>query len=427
MKIVIISFVYPWPVDNGKKVVLNGFIEYLSNIYGGNKITYIYIGEYSDINIEKYGIKVVSLNKTNKLIGVINVLYRSFFLREKSIQESIVYSGELKKRIIDKLNEIKADLIIVDTVRVAQLLKKEKYWGVEKSILYMDDLFSIRYEKMLKIKRRYKKIDLNPIGNFKKNLPFFSEYIIKINLIETLLLKFEKKLIKKSEIEAAQSFKKSLLINKNEVDLLNKVCKKEVSQNVFPWICKLEDENRRNYTNSREFLFLGSLNISHNRVSIINFIKTQSDEIRKSLPDIKIKIIGKSADDNLVNLVEKNNDIFSLEGYISNIESTFRGSCAMIIPLLFGTGVKLKTIEAMFYGLPIISTSYGVESINLTKDHDCFVDDDIYKFVSYMKILLNKEVNMHYSKMIKNAYNREYSRDVIYEKYNKIFKNETMI
>jgi glycosyltransferase involved in cell wall biosynthesis len=34
-----------------------------------------------------------------------------------------------------------------------------------------------------------------------------------------------------------------------------------------------------------------------------------------------------------------------------------------VIPLRFGAGVKGKTVEAMFHGIPIVSTSFGIEGM----------------------------------------------------------------
>lgn len=53
----------------------------------------------------------------------------------------------------------------------------------------------------------------------------------------------------------------------------------------------------------------------------------------------------------------------------------------MITPIRIGSGVRMKILEAMNYGSPLVTTSVGCEGIGLDNDKDCFIADDSKSFI----------------------------------------------
>jgi glycosyltransferase involved in cell wall biosynthesis len=51
-------------------------------------------------------------------------------------------------------------------------------------------------------------------------------------------------------------------------------------------------------------------------------------------------------------------------GFVEDITPYFRQSSVFILPLLIGTGIKIKLLEAMGWGLPVVSTPKGVEGVH---------------------------------------------------------------
>lgn len=417
MKAIIISTVYPYPSDNGKRIVLQGFLRYFNCKFGVDSWKYICIGDKGE-NLEGKFIFKSSISICSKLKNIIVSIFNS---GSKSIQECVFYDEYIKNEIIKDIENIQPDIILLDTIRCAQLLEDTKYVDDKRIVVYLDDLFSIRYRKMLETKELYPNIKLNAIGNFSKYLPKFAKSIVDIDSIEKMLLKYEKICIEKREIEIASKYNKCLLINSDEAKIINNRIGREKVKSVAPWLKKKKNNTKRCYTGGKDFIFLGSLNISHNRVSIIEFIKKCSAPIRELIPGCKVRIIGKNADEDLQKLVKENSDIFSLEGYVEDLENIMSVCCAMIVPLLFGTGVKLKMIEALYYGVPIISTSYGIEGIELENGKDVIKSDNLNEYPKLMKKMMDIENNVIMSNNEKLKYNKLYSDEAICEQYDNIF------
>lgn len=79
--------------------------------------------------------------------------------------------------------------------------------------------------------------------------------------------------------------------------------------------------------------------------------------------DIKLKIIGLGLSKNLINLIGQNASIEYL-GFVDNPYPIIANAKALISPLFTGAGVKVKVIEALTCGTPVIGTDISFEGID---------------------------------------------------------------
>ncbi|WP_406944926.1 glycosyltransferase [Halobacillus sp. SY10] len=418
MKILIISTQFPYPKDNGKKVILSSIYEYFIEKHGENSIEYIVVGD-NDLK-KSLNSNVIYIDKPKVLNQLKNVFFNTLIFRNKSLQESFLFSNDIKKTLVNYIDEKDIDLVIYDTLRISQYFEDEAL-DVEEFV-YMDDLFSIRYEKMLHNMKKFKDVDFNVLGNFSSHLPKFAKRISSIQSISKLLLKYEKGLLKKRELVTAEKITNKLLISELEVGVLKANSKQENIRSIRPKVLNHKNNiTKRDYKGVPTFIFLGSLNIPHNNVSIVNFIKVNMKNLISENPNVKLKIIGKNPSNEVLKLTAEYPKNIELSGYVENLDKLFNESCAMIIPLLFGSGVKLKTLEAMSRALPVITTNFGAEGINLPMKGECIVENDISKFPVHMSNLTNISTNRKMSNLAHRFFYEYYSKEAVYRQYDNIF------
>jgi GT2 family glycosyltransferase len=70
------------------------------------------------------------------------------------------------------------------------------------------------------------------------------------------------------------------------------------------------------------------------------------------------------------------------EGYVTDLAGFYRQLRVAIAPLRFGAGVKLKTVEALQYGVPIVATSSGAEGLDALHGEVIAVHDDAETFAA---------------------------------------------
>lgn len=75
---------------------------------------------------------------------------------------------------------------------------------------------------------------------------------------------------------------------------------------------------------------------------------------------------------------------YSFHGEVEDA-ATFMGSCdAMVFPLRMGSGVKIKILEAITWGIPVISTSLGVQGLELEPGVDYLRADSPQEFAEVL-------------------------------------------
>lgn len=89
---------------------------------------------------------------------------------------------------------------------------------------------------------------------------------------------------------------------------------------------------------------------------------------------VKLHFCGGNPPDELVTLHD-NRSIF-VHGFVEDIDSMLRSTHLLIVPLLSGSGIRVKIIEAMSAGVPVLSTRKGCEGIGVTGGQDLIVRDD---------------------------------------------------
>ena len=112
----------------------------------------------------------------------------------------------------------------------------------------------------------------------------------------------------------------------------------------------------RSYTSLRKIGFIGSGN-PVNEHSIQAFL----DEYFKhpiANENMQVILAGK-----ICNIMEIDHPNIILKGIVEDLEDFYSEIDVIINPLTFGTGLKIKSIEALSYGVPIISTKIGFEGI----------------------------------------------------------------
>ena len=114
-------------------------------------------------------------------------------------------------------------------------------------------------------------------------------------------------------------------------------------------------------SSTTKLLFVGSLDWYPNTNGIRWFIKNIYHEMDKKYPDFELNIVGRNPSQKLEKLIEKYPKI-NLYKNVKSVEKFFLESDIFINPIFDGGGINIKVLEALSYGIPIISSSFGLRA-----------------------------------------------------------------
>lgn len=108
-------------------------------------------------------------------------------------------------------------------------------------------------------------------------------------------------------------------------------------------------------------LFVGNLSYPPNAEGIGAFLDQVWPQISRSGPNITLSIVGRSPDAHLIDRARRAG--VALHADVPDVRPYYHAADAVIAPIHFGGGTRVKIVEAMSLGKPIISTPFGVEGL----------------------------------------------------------------
>lgn len=78
--------------------------------------------------------------------------------------------------------------------------------------------------------------------------------------------------------------------------------------------------------------------------------------------------------------------------YLHDLDEVYRASKIAICPMFSGTGIKIKVLEALSYGIPVVCTNKGVDGLINKRNNGCFVTNEADIFAKHIiKLLSDKK------------------------------------
>jgi glycosyltransferase involved in cell wall biosynthesis len=210
------------------------------------------------------------------------------------------------------------------------------------------------------------------------------------------------------EISRMDLFDTAICISEYEMQILSEC---NIKPNLFH-IPFFMEQKERSFNHQYDILFIGSNNI-HNIKGINWFFSNVYPLLNDKL---QILIVGLIAH----HVPQKNNVTKITFG--EDLDKIYSDCKLSISPLISGTGQKIKVVEALAYGKPVICTSKGAEGIS-GNDNGCLITDSPLEFASLIhRLIYDKEFFMKNSNKAHIFFSSHYKKDVIYNKLDRIFK-----
>ena len=102
-------------------------------------------------------------------------------------------------------------------------------------------------------------------------------------------------------------------------------------------------------------------------------------------------------------------------GYVRNLRRAYRDAAVVINPVRFGTGLKIKTVEALAHGKALVTTSCGVEGLEGAHGRAFLVEDDMPRFGAEVgRLLASPDARRTLAQAAAGFARAEFGRDRVY-------------
>lgn len=172
-------------------------------------------------------------------------------------------------------------------------------------------------------------------------------------------------------------------------------------------------------------IMVSGMNWYPNRDAVLYMQEKIWPLISQSFPDISWVIIGASPPQKLVDLANDDPRV-TVTGFVDDVRPYLRRAQIYLCPMRDGGGTRLKILDALSMGKPIVSTTIGYEGINITPEKNALLADTPAEFITQISRLIEdpdsgKKIGKEGRKFVID----EFSWDVIGKKLSAIYKKLT--
>ena len=374
MKILFLSRWFPSPMDNGSKIRIYNLLRGLGQLHD---VTLLSFADQPEVSPEAPEVREIC----SKVVVVpwkefdpttIRARLAILSLKPRSIVDT--FSPEMAQAITKTLNEQAYDLIIASQLQMAA------YYPYFQGIPAIFEEFEIGL---------FHDRAFSPDGKIRlrQALTWF-----KLRIYLSQLLNAYQACTVASEQE------RQLLV-RNFPDF-----KKQVA--LIPNCLNLDEyQGVRMDKKSNTLIFSGPFKYRVNYDAMLWFVGEVFPLILERIPDTQLIITGDHA-----NLPLPSSKNITLSGYVDDIKSLIASCSISIAPLLSGGGTRLKILEAMALGTPVVATSKGAEGLDATDGEQLLLADSPADFAECVISLLKDgslrlEIARKAGLLVKEKYN----------------------
>lgn len=361
MNILILSHKPPYPIVDGSCHAMDRFLRDLLKSMPKSNIDYISVATQKHVfNTEKIPedlAEVVNFDAVtiSTKIDPFNALIQ--LIKNKSYHISRFKNEKIIEKIKSVIHQKKIDFIFFESIFCGIYAKEIKELSSAPQVLRAHNVEHLIWRKLaLNSKNPLKKWYLNHLSKTLQD--FEEEFVAKMDHVFSIA-------------PSDQLFFKTRNNQSNYIPV-----SMEVSS-----VRKLK---------AKKISFLGAYNWMPNKEAILWFTNEVWPEIAKLNPTTEFHIAG-SYSEEIAEL--KNIEGIELHGFVNSSQEFMKEHGIFIAPILSGSGVKMKVLEAMSHGVPCVLSTHAAEGLNLPEIIPICKNKEA--FIEKVSLLLQNEQLCH--------------------------------
>jgi len=154
------------------------------------------------------------------------------------------------------------------------------------------------------------------------------------------------------------------------------------------------DPGVRDKSLARRVVFVGSMDYHANVDGALSFARQVWPRLHERRAELILTIVGKDPAPEVRELAKIRG--IEVTGTVDDVRPFYREAIAAVVPLNVGGGSRLKILEAMAAGVPVVSTTLGAEGLEVQDDENILIADTSEQLVEAILIVIEDEARRHH-------------------------------
>jgi glycosyltransferase involved in cell wall biosynthesis len=387
MKLLIICHDLPSP-DNATSLRVLESLKYLSEKYNHDIMLLAFKRgeEYPDLS-NYCQVETVDITMKNKIWTIVNILSpKNIFSTTPNL---LSYSPKMRRKVAELLIKHEFDVIAIDHFSMLYYTLELGIPQVLLEIMPASKIYKTHF-------------------HFERNLLIKMLHLLRYYMAK----KFEKKWNRLNiAIAVSESQKESVLAYMPDINIV--VIPHGIDTDYF----KAVDIEQ----NFPTLMINGGMNRLLNVMDVLWFYNEVYPLIKEKILDVKLYIVGKSPTKEILQLSADESVLVT--GYVKDLRPYFSRAWVVVAPLTNNFGVKVRVLQAMAMGKPVVSTSMVTFGIDVSAGENIILADDPREFAErVIELLNNEELRKRIGANARKLMEEEYSWERLTDELNKVLE-----
>lgn len=354
MRLFVLLSRFPFPLEKGDKLRAFHQLRILSKHHD------LYVCALHDNVLEQSWIeevnpyckelKTIRLSKVKQLVNLGFSVFKS-----EPFQVAYFYQNQAQKEISSLIEKWKPNLIYCQLLRTAKYVSHTQ--GIPK-IIDFQDAFSKGIERRLETDPSY----LRPV------------------------LQSELKRLSKYEQTVFKQFDNCTIISEQDRDQLSVHEKNDVA--VVRNGVELQDFKPSSQKKTVDILFAGNMGYPPNVEGAVFLAKRVMPLVRKQFPNANLMLAGARPDQKVREL---QSELTEVTGWVDDIRDCYAQAKVFVAPMMIGTGLQNKLLEAMAMKLPCVTSTLANNALKATPDHQVLIAATAEEYAKHIIDLMSNQ------------------------------------
>mgnify|MGYP006144870799 CR=1 FL=1 len=352
-KLAIILSRFPFPLEKGDKLRAYYQIRELSKTFSITlyALTDESISENQRSALDNY-CEDIHVFRLKKWMIALQLFFTLF--GERPFQVAYFYDPLIKRKMRRLLSAQEPDHIFCQLIRASDYVKD--YHHCRKTLDYMDALSKGIDRRIDKVPSAFKWL-------------FRSEARRLRNYEQKIFTYFENRTIISEQ-------DRELILHPNRKEI--RCIANGIDRSFFEFQLKEPDH---------ELVFIGNLSYAPNVEAV-----EEIDRIIRRLPGIRCLISGATPSSKVKRIVENNSQL-TLNGWTEDIREAYTRGRIFFAPMMIGTGMQNKLLEAMALGIPCVTTPLAGNAVQGIHQETLLIGSTTDELISCIQFLLENPTN----------------------------------
>ena len=136
-------------------------------------------------------------------------------------------------------------------------------------------------------------------------------------------------------------------------------------------------------------IFCGAMDYNPNIDALRWYFAQMHDAVQQAIPGVQVLIVGKAPVPEVLAYAAKPG--VTVTGGVPDVRPYYRRAWMQMVPLRIGGGTRLKIVESLAIGTPVVSTRIGAQGLDLEHDREILLADDAASFIAEIVRALRDE------------------------------------